>query len=498
MLAEGLIFTGAFGAVDVAIRNREKITKPFFNALDNIKQQKPEVVTAFLNKLKRLKRQDKDFTERALQKRQQAIVKGERELFPTGEFDLGDINALKNERILGLRKFSTITPIRAIANLLAKTFSSKGGRSELLHKNYLATENAKEKWNSTIDHVSRNLEKSINDIYKVLGGNKENLIDDLNRILFSDFRVPTTITSKGINIGKTQQSAFNKELLKFPENSREAIKKARNLQDQLSKLLLKSENVPIEDKKIIAEQLGFYVRESYRMFEDSGYVPSIQATNAARRFIKQEITEKLKSQGLKGKQLDTEIRLQTQAEMDKLAGGKGQFANVSVGFESFSKIREGILVEKQQIPKPIKEYLGEITDPTEKLLISMKKIAQFVEDSNFHNQAYRDGKDIYFHLNNNIPGFTEQIPKYADVKVQPFGNLAGYYTTPELYQYYTQRYQQGLSRIIPEKGAFSNIWRSLLFLKSQAQKSATTRRLTTHIKNIFGICSVNPGILLLR
>ena len=119
------------------------------------------------------------------------------------------------------------------------------------------------------------------------------------------------------------------------------------------------------------------------MFEDSGYVPSIQATNAARRFIKQEITEKLKSQGLKGKQLDTEIRLQTQAEMDKLAGGKGQFANVSTGFESFSKIREGILVEKQQIPKPIKEYLGEITDPTEKLLISMKKIAQFVEDSNF-------------------------------------------------------------------------------------------------------------------
>jgi len=481
LLAEGLIFTGAFGAVGAGIRNREAISKSFFNTLDNIKEQGGETATAFLDNIKRFKRQDKDFTTEALRKRQEAIVKGKQNLFPTGEFNLGDINALKNERFLGLRKFSTISPIRFIANSLAKTFSARGGRSELLHENYLKTQNAKEKWDATIDHTARNLEKSINDIYQVIGGNKKEILDDLNKILFTDFRVPTTITSKGINVGKTQQSAFDKELLKFPEEARQSIKKARNLQDQLSKLLLKSENVPSQDKEIIKEQLGFYVRESYRMFEDSNYRPTVQATQAARRFIESEIKRKNPSI------TDLQFRLQTQAEMDKLAGGKGQFTNVTSGFESFGKIRDGILVEKQEIPAPIKAYLGEITDPTEKLLISMKKIAQFVEDSNFHNQAYRDGKDIYFHEKNNVPGFTVQIPKYDNVKVQPFGELSGMYTTPELAEYYTKRYQQGSSKLVESlPPVLKEFWQTLLFIKGQAQRSATTRRITTHIKNIFG------------
>jgi len=478
LLAEGLIFTGAFGAVGSAIRNREQINKTFLNTLDSIKIKKPEVVDAFLNKVKRIKRQDKDFRTLALQKRQEAIVKGEKQLFPTQDYNLGDIDAL-DEKVLGLRKFSTIAPIRSLSNFIAKTnpFTPQGGRSELLHENYLKTQNTKEKWNATIDHVGRNLENSINDIHKAVGGNKENVIKDINKILFTDFRVPTTITSKGISIGKTQQSAFDKELLKFPEKARQPIKKARNLQDQLSKLLLRIENIAPEDKKIIKEQLGFYVRESYRMFEDSGYTPSIQTYNTARRFVKSEI--KRKNPDIN----DLELRLEVQSEMDKLAGGRGQFANISSGFESFGKIKEGILVEKQEIPPAIKAYLGEITDPTDKLLLSMRKIAQFVEDSNFHNQAFRDGKDIYFHKEDNIPGFTEQIPIYDGVKVQPFGDLAGYHTTPQLHEYYTKRHQQGLSTFIREKGLVANTWRGLLYIKSQAQKSATTRTVSyTHLR----------------
>ena len=482
LLAEGLIFTGAFGAVGSAIRNREQINKTFLNTLDSIKIEKPEVVDAFLNKVKRIKRQDKDFRTLALQKRQEAIVKGEQQLFPTQDYNLGDIDAL-DEKVLGLRKFSTVAPIRSLSNFIAKTnpFTPQGGRSELLHENYLKTQNTKEKWNATIDHVGRNLENAINDIHKAVGGNKEDVIKEINRILFTDFRVPTTITSKGISIGKTQQSAFDKELLKFPEEARQPIKKARNLQDQLSKLLLRIENIAPEDKKIIEEQLGFYVRESYRMFEDSGYTPTIQVYNTARRFVKSEI--KRKNPDIN----DLELRLQVQSEMDKLAGGKGQFANISSGFESFGKIKEGILVEKQEIPPAIKAYLGEITDPTDKLLLSMKKIAQFVEDSNFHNQAFRDGKDIYFHKKNNVPGFTAQIPMYEGVKVQPFGDLAGYYTTPQLAEYYTKRYQQGSSKLVEGlPPIFKEFWQGLLYIKSQAQKSATTRRASTHIKNIVG------------
>jgi len=466
LLAEGLIFTGAFGAVGAGIRNREAISKSFFNTLDSIKGQGKEVSEAFMNNLKRVRAQDREFFEEAVKKRQQAIITDNQpELFSMEKVDLGDIDALK------LTKFSTIGTLRSISNVLAKTFTTRGGRSELLHENYLKTQNKKEKWNATIDHTARNLENSINNIYKEIGGNKQNILDDLNEVLFTKFKVKPT---------ETQQQAFEKALLKFPEPTRESIRKARNLQDQLSKLLLKSENVAPADKKIIEDQLGFYVRESYKMFEDGGYIPTIQATNTARRFIAQRIKES------NPEITPRRLRLETQAEMDKLAGGKGDFVNFSSGFETFGKVREGILIEKQNVPSAIKSYLGEITSPVDKLLISMKKIAQFVEDSNFHNQAYKDGKDIYFHESDNLPGFTAQIPRYDDVKVQPFGELSGMYTTPELAEYYTKKYQQGLSKLIPEGGFIGNSWRYLLFLKSQAQKSATTRRISTHIKNIFG------------
>ncbi len=491
LLAEGLIFTGAFGVVTGTVKNIDVISKNLINSLNEVKSQGEEAVQAFLNKVKRIKRQDKDFTAEALQKRQNEIVQGKQELFPTSEFNLGDINALKNERFLGLRKFSTVTPIRTISNLLAKTFTPRGGRSELLHENYLKTQNAKEKWDATIDHTARNLEKSINDIHKAIGGDKEAVIKKVNKILFTDFRV-----DKGnVKLGKTQQEAFEKALLNLPEEARQPIKKARDLQDDLSKLLLKSENISDSDKAIIKEQLGFYVRESYRMFEDSNYSPTIQATQAARRFIKSEI--KRKNPDIS----DRTLRLETQSEFEKLSGGKGQFTNVTNGFESFGKIREGILVEKQEIPPAIKSYLGEITAPTEKLLISMKKISQFVEDSNFHNQAYKDGKDIYFHNKNNIPGFTAQIPKYDNVKVQPFGELSGIYTTPELAEYYTKRYQQGSSKLVESLPAgLKETWQGLLFVKGQAQRSATTRRLTTHIKNIFGGATITGanGVRLLN
>ena len=159
LLAEGLIFTGAFGAVSSGIRNREAISKSFFNTLDSIKGQGKEVREAFTNNLKRVRAQDREFFEEAVKKRQQAVITDNQpELFSMEKVDLGDIDALK------LTKFSTIGTLRSISNFLAKTFTPRGGRSELLHENYLKTQNAKEKWNATIDHTARNLENSINNI----------------------------------------------------------------------------------------------------------------------------------------------------------------------------------------------------------------------------------------------------------------------------------------------------------------------------------------------
>lgn len=479
LLSTGLALTGAFGTVVGGITNRKEIATQLSNSFKNIKDKGGDASKAFVDTIKRYRNQDKDFRLEAKELRTGTSKTGQREIF---ESDVGDIAAL-NEG--GLRKFSSVPLIRSVSNALAKTFTTRGGRSKLLHQNYLKTQNLNERWDATIDHVGRNLQKSIDDIHKSVGGNKENVIENINKILFTDFRVPTIVTTKKTRVGQTQSQALEKELKKLPKETREPIRKARDLQDKLSKLLLQSESVSVADKEIIKEQLGFYVRESYRIYEDMGYTASLKATREARQFIKEDIQRR--NPNLTNRQL----RLKLESEMEQLAGGKGQYTSFSSGFESFNKIRSGILVEKQTIPPAIKAYMGEINDPVEKLLISMKKISSFIEDSKFHSQAYKDGKDIYFHSSKTtIPGFDVQIPIIPNAKVQPYGELSGKFTSKELASYYTNRYQQGLILDSDSSNVFAtlgkDIWRSLLFLKSQSQKSKTVRRVGTHIKNIFG------------
>ena len=480
LLGEGLALTGAFGAAAGAIKNSEVVTKPFIKTLKSIKEQGTEAAETFLNVVKRQRRQDKDYRAISTQKRQDAIVKGKSELFPNESYSMGDTAALKE----GLtKKFSTVPWVRDVSNALAKTFTTRGGRSQLLHENYLQTKNLNEKYEATIEHIGRNLDVAIDDIFKAVGGNKEKVIDNVNKILFTDFRLPTIQTSKGISVGRGQEQTFKKELEKLPESARPALLRARKLQDTLSKLLLKQESVPAEDKKIIADQLGFYVRESYKLYEDKNYVPSSKHIKAARQFIKKDL--KSKTPDIK----DQQLRLEVQSEMEKLAGGKGQYTNFAKTFDSFQTIREGILESKQNIPQPIKNYLGEVKDPTEKLVYSMTKISKFVNDTNFHNQAFKDGKDIYFHDKNNIPGFNTQIKKIKGAKIQPYGDLSGKYTTPNLAQYYTKAYDEGT--LVQGDGVVAQSWRALLALKSQTQKSATTRRYKTHIKNIVGSATIS-------
>ena len=502
LLSTGLALTGAFGAGIYTVGKRKEISKHLINTLDNIKARSPEAAQAFLNKVRRIRTQDKDFYDTVKAKREKAVQQGK-------ALDMGDIEAIKPNFVSGRNfggRFSTIPFVRQISNFLAKTFTSRGGRSEALHEKYLKSKFAKEGWEKTIDHVARNLETELDKITKELSGSNLDLIDEVNDLLFRKFDISKPITDKTLpfqprgtilkgDVPKTQEEAFEQGLLKFPESIREPLKKARNLQDSLSKLLLKSEIVSDSDKKIISEQLGFYVRNSFRLFEDGNYVPTISAYNNARRFIKRTIRDQYTNKKTgKLNITNADLKLKTQAAMEELAGGKGEFTKFSSGFDTFNKLKSGILTERVDVPPAIREFLGEVTSPTEKLLISMKKIAQFVEDSKFYKSAYEDGKGIYFFDNKPgsrgsgaaPPGYTAQIPSAGKKgKVQPFGDLSGKWTTPELAAYFTKvnSYTTFVDNLPPVLREF---WRLNLFLKGQSQKSATVRRITTHLKNIFG------------
>jgi len=500
LLSTGIGFFAGVEAVRGVIRNKDAVVKPFLSSIDNIKNKGTEASQDFINTIKDkaniTKRKVDLDTSRirlALKKRKEDVKEQKQQLSLFEPDDsaavLGDIKALKTSLSLpnlklGGTKFSTIPVVRNVANGLAKTFTTRGGRSEMLHEKYLKARYTNEKWEATIDHVGRNLEEAIINIHKGFDIPMEDAWKKVNELLFSNYKI---LRRKGYTLGTTQEKGFNKALQTLPPSTREPIRKARELQDTLSRLLLKSDSIPDSKKEDIAEQLGFYVRRSWRLYDDVGYKPSTKATLDAEAFIEQEIRKSNPNIS------EDELVNKVAAQMELLAGGKGEFANFSKSFDAFNKLQGDIIKERQFIPPAIRAYLGEIESPTEKLLISMKKISKFVSDSKFHNQAWKDGKNIYFFDSEDaVKGFSFQIPKAVgnDV-VQPYGNLSGKYTSDNLGKYYTSKYEKGLL-ISDEKSsnwmmeAAKNTWRAALWLKSQSQKSKTVRRINSHIKNVFG------------
>ena len=62
--------------------------------------------------------------------------------------------------------------------------------------------------------------------------------------------------------------------------------------------------------------------------------------------------------------------------MDKLLDGKGKYAKLARSASEFKQNNRNLLKEKVNVPEPIRKFFGEITDPVEKLALSIGKIAK--------------------------------------------------------------------------------------------------------------------------
>ena len=346
LLAEGLVITGALGSGMVAgkylYNNADQIKKSFINVLKGIKNKGTEASKDFINKVKTNSNTSpkidllKTTKEKSTAIRQKMIKSG-------SERDMGDIEGLSDKFRLvpytniGLNKFSYNPAIRGLANFLANTFTSRGSQTEKMFETTMKFKGMQSKFDKTIENTLSNLNNALESIYKSTGDTKEETLDKLSEILFSDFRVPGIVTSKGTKPPITQRGEFLKKVNEFPEDARAPIIAARDLQDNLSKLLLDSKYINDKDKKNIIDQLGIYARRSYKQFENPLYTPSAEVVNTAREFIRAEILKKKP----KIKESDLEIRLYN--EMDNLAKGEGQYAKLIKSEGQFGRLNKNIL-----------------------------------------------------------------------------------------------------------------------------------------------------------
>ena len=248
------------------------------------------------------------------------------------------------------------------------------------------------------------------------------------------------------------------------------IANARLLIDDLSTKIINSKGFSDEAKESIEQNLGSYLRRSYRAYEDPNYRPTTQARKNAVDFLADDIMEQ-------NPEIDiNEAFTKAKDQVDKLLGKSDskEVVDYLAQVQRVSKFRK-----KKDIPEPIRALLGEIKEPGENIILSISKASRINEVNRFYRQFNEIGKSGKYL-------FTKEAKKRGEVPdnyVPITGTnsvLDGKYTTPELLE--------SLQRT-DEKFTWyrtSNFWKTTANLKGISQQQQTVFNHVTHLRNFLG------------
>jgi len=252
---------------------------------------------------------------------------------------------------------------------------------------------------------------------------------------------------------------------------------ARNLIDDLSAKVLNS-NVPSADfKEAILENMGMYIRRSYRLYEDAGYRPSSAVLQNARKYFR-DMAEK---KGIK------DLEAIENFATDKIQGilNTKKAKELESYYGRVNKVNTEILKQRGDIPLAVRQLMGEIEQPSENIVLTVSKLAKLNENNRFFNELDELGRNKYiFNESTTTRGATVEITGTNST-------LDGKYTTPEIFE------------AIKNKESHFSWFDSGLFryggqLKGFSQKMKTVYSHMTHLRNFggglqFGLANgINP------
>ena len=282
------------------------------------------------------------------------------------------------------------------------------------------------------------------------------------------------------------------KLKDLPESMQSTAKEMRDTVDELSRFLSQSKVVDKELRSEIVENLGSYLRKTYKKFENPDWKPSQEVIDRAENFI----YGKLKSTKLKrskGK-TDKALREEAKAEVKNLLSN----AKYSQNFFDFTDIIYGakdgkkLFRERQKIAQPIRDLLGEEDNPSVRVFSTIRTLSEYLYDRNLMEKYYRLGNNKFF--------FENATGNYRrKIEGKQFGPLDGLYTDTKTYATLVKPLQTNIN-----KSFFDNVVgettlgvAKLAFAaKGFAQSAATVINNITHERNLFGSAKIllNNGI----
>ena len=325
-----------------------------------------------------------------------------------------ELRGPETDEVVDLWRFSDNPMQRGLSTLYGAFFRSEGTKTPKMFQVLNLNKNAQIAWAAKGEQLMNRINSQIETLAVQRGSkfsNNEELRERLSQDLFD-----------GYLFG-------NKPLTDLPKSMQSVAKEARDSIDELSELIGQSKGVDPELKKAIRENLGGYLRTTYKRFEDPNYKPSQQHLDDATAYIHRQFLKQSEIPGNANFGLSSDVlKKQAEASVDillreaKYSDDMFQFLNTVKGGKDASIIFK----EKLKIHKSIENLLGKETNTGNRVFSTINTLSDFIAKQNTFEKFYRMGEGKYF-FKNATGQFNRQI------KGKEFGSLDGQWTTDSMY-----------------------------------------------------------------
>ena len=315
-------------------------------------------------------------------------------------------------------------------------------------------------------------------------GNSPELKTKVNILLETD------LTSV-FEVAPEKRLAYFAKQENISEDVAEAVLTARQSIDELSIKALNTPGFTEEAKAAIEADLTTYIRSSYDAFEKAGFTYDVELKRGAKESIARGIvTSKTNAALDKGapltpKQLENlEIKAQklAQVQLEEMLEG----AEPSIDFVAQSARVGKFFKRNENLTPEIKAVLGEVTEPSDRIILSVSKVARIIETQNFYNTVMKLGHNNYIFNPDTIAakGIGDKGRRYTATIQKTNSDLDGMKTTPEVAEMLANK--QATFEAFEADNPLAESYRYFVMSKGFAQSMKTVYSLSTQARNVTG------------
>lgn len=379
-----------------------------------------------------------------------------------------ELRGPESDDVLKLWRFSDNPVARKLDFIWGGLFRSEGTLTPKAYKMMNLNKNAQIAWAAKGEYLMTSIDSQIKTMAKSVDNvlTEKQLEDLFDNYLFG-----------------------GKEIVTLPESMRKTAKETRDTIDELSEMIGQSRGVDKELRKAIKENLGTYLRTTYKKFEDPNYKPSdevkdsavnyiygkylksVERKNGALSYLKEEYPDRYK-EIVKQK---AEASINNLLRDAKYSDDFFQFIN-TINAGKDSKI---IFDKKKNIAKEIQNLLGKEDNTSTRVFSTINTLSDFLYKQNTFEKLRIFGENKYLY-----PEKVGPVGQFnTQIKGKQFGALDGMWTTDSMATNFLEplAIKYGINH--PLYDNLSTGMKLLFATKGFSQASKTVLNNVTHERN---------------